>query len=91
MREQAVVLFVRVPQLKGQVPMATSLKDRVERLERQVRTLAKAFDGAPRQRDWRTTFGTSAGDEGFEEMIRLGREIRRKQRTKGGPDAHSRH
>ena len=72
--------------------MAASLKDRVDRLERQVRALAKAVDGSPRQqRDWRTTFGASAGDEGFEEMIRLGREIRVKQRTEGGPDADSGH
>jgi hypothetical protein len=72
-------------------PMSTSLKDRVERLEHQVRALVKAFDRSPRQRDWRTTYGASAGDEGFEEMIRLGREIRVKQRTRGGPDADPGH
>ena len=72
--------------------MPTSLKDRVDRLERQVRALAKAVDGSPRlQRDWRTTFGASAGDEGFEGMIRLGREIRIRQRTEDGPDADSGH
>jgi hypothetical protein len=71
--------------------MSTSLKDRVERLEHQVGALVKALDRSPRQRDWRTTYGASADDEGFEEMIRLGRQIRAKQRTKGGPDADSGH
>jgi hypothetical protein len=30
--------------------------------------------------DWRSTFGASAHDEGFEEMVRLGGEIRRQDR-----------
>jgi hypothetical protein len=57
--------------------MSRRLKDRVDRLERQVGALTKAADDAPRQRDWRSTFGLSANDSGFDEMIRLGREIRR--------------
>lgn len=71
--------------------MPTSLKDRVERLEQQVSELTTALGERRAVRDWRSTFGTSAGDEGFEEMIRLGREIREKQRTEGGPDADPGH
>jgi hypothetical protein len=63
----------------------------VDRLERQVRALTKAIHGSKRRRDWRATFGTSAGDDGFEEMIRLGREIRTKQRARIRPDADSGH
>jgi hypothetical protein len=86
----ASAILVRVIDQKMPV-MPTSLKDRADRLERRVSALAEAMEHAPRQRDWRATFDASVGDEGFEEMIRLGRGIRRKQRTASGPDADPGH
>ena len=71
--------------------MSGSLKDRVGELERKVSALEKALVRAPNQPSWRTTFGTSAGDDDFEEMIRLAREIRDKQRAAGGPDDNPGH
>jgi len=71
--------------------MAASLKDRVGELERKVIALEKALAHTTRQLDWRTTFGIAADDDGFEEMIRLGREVRAKQRTADGPDADPGH
>ena len=62
--------------------METELKTRVERLEKQVRELS-AFVHASAGRDsWQATFGLSANDPGFDEMIRLGRDFR----NKDGPD-----
>jgi hypothetical protein len=69
--------------------MSATLKDRVELLERQVKELANAIGGTSTGKSWRATFGTSAGDEGFEEMMRLGRAIRRKKRLAGRTSAGS--
>lgn len=63
--------------------MSTTLKERVEVLEKQVEELTalvrrQAGDPVRREKDWRRTIGTAADDPGFDEMIDLGREIRRK-------------
>jgi hypothetical protein len=63
--------------------MSTTLKERVEVLEKQVEELAalvrrQAGGQVPRAKDWRRTIGTAADDPGFDEMVELGREIRRK-------------
>jgi hypothetical protein len=60
--------------------MSTSLKQRVEVLEGQVKRLISALESGAVSKDWRSTFGASANDAGFEEMVRLGQEYRRKQR-----------
>lgn len=67
--------------------MAVSLKERVEKLERQMAELSKALQTEPSgtrpvRKHWRDTFGMSANDPGFEEMIRLGREWRERQRPR---------
>lgn len=67
--------------------MGTTLKERVEKLEQQVAELSKALElpkprGKPGRDDWKKTFGMSANDPGFEEMVRLGREWRERQRPR---------
>jgi hypothetical protein len=61
--------------------MPTTLKERVEVLEQQVQELnALLRQQSPKPaKDWRKTIGMSANNPEFEEIIRLGREIR--QRT----------
>ncbi|GEM_PF-1596330 len=39
--------------------------------------------GRPRVKDWRATFGMSRNDPDFDELVRLGREIR-DQQSEGG-------
>jgi hypothetical protein len=67
--------------------MAATLKERVEELEKRLEELTAQVrqqggqslaSPAERVKDWRRTIGTAAGDPGFDEMIELGREIRRK-------------
>jgi hypothetical protein len=61
--------------------MPNTLKERVELLETQVHQLSKivgAGKSARGPKDWRKTIGMSANDPEFDEMIRLGAEIRRK-------------
>jgi len=53
--------------------MPATLKERVEILERRIDELSA--DPA-RAKDWRRTFGMSADDPGFDEMIELGRKAR---------------
>jgi hypothetical protein len=68
--------------------MTSTLKQRVERLEKRVEELAQvAATAGPK--DWRRTFGASAGDHGFEEMIRLGQALRRGGKPVGGSRARS--
>ncbi len=56
--------------------MPATLKERVEILERQVRELATAKSTTVKDKDWRRTFGMSANDEGFDEMVELGKKAR---------------
>ncbi|MBI2927059.1 MAG: hypothetical protein HYY24_15295 [Verrucomicrobia bacterium] len=57
--------------------MTQTLEERVEKLERQFSELTiRLLDKRPCPGDWQQTFGLSRGDEGFEEMARLGREYR---------------
>jgi hypothetical protein len=56
--------------------MPTTLRERVEILEQQVQALADAQPAADRSKDWRRTFGASAADADFDEMIALGRAVR---------------
>ena len=68
----------------------------VERLEERVANLEQEF-AAFRQvvfahspsRDWRGTFGMFANDPGFDEVLRLGREIRQRESVEESGDARS--
>jgi hypothetical protein len=59
----------------------TTLAQRIEALERELSEIKAALDKPPRTKDWRRTIGMSKDDPGFEEMIRLGREIREAERN----------
>lgn len=71
-----------------------SLEERVGVLEQQMQSLAELV-AEPRakpssSRDWRKVFGSAAGDAGFEEMLRLGRKYRDRDRPiDGAGDAGS--
>ena len=64
--------------------MPQTLEQRVEELEQKV---AELTDGLtlrkPRKKAWQKTFGLSRGDEGFKEMVNLGRKYRQSLRGKG--------
>jgi len=64
--------------------MSQTLERRVEELEHKLADLTAQFaDVKSRQKDWRRTFGLSRGDEGFKEMLSLGREYRQSLRHQG--------
>jgi len=56
--------------------MNTTIEERVAILENELIRLKEIIQGTRVEKDWRKTFGMSANDLGFDEMIRLGREIR---------------
>ena len=56
--------------------MSTTIEERVAILEKELIRLKQIIQGTRVEPDWRKTFGMSANDPGFDEMIRLGREIR---------------
>ena len=66
--------------------MQETLDERVDALERQVRELTEIVAGKKPARDWRSTFGIFRDDEGYDEMVRLGEEIRQKDREAAGAD-----
>jgi hypothetical protein len=70
--------------------MQATLDERVDALERQVGALSEIVKKKSAQ-DWRSAFGAFRDDEGFEEMVRLGEEIRQKDREEAGAGADSRH
>ena len=64
--------------------MTQTLEKRVEKLEHKLAKLTTRFAGRePRKKDWKRTFGLSRGDDGFQEMMRLGRQYRQGLRGKG--------
>jgi len=63
--------------------MSTSIEKRVAVLEKELTDLKQIVQGARVEKDWRKTVGMSAGDPGFDEMIRLGREFRQENREDG--------
>jgi hypothetical protein len=64
--------------------MSQTLERRVEELEHKLAELTTQFaDVKSRQKDWRRTFGLSRGDEGFKEMMSLGRDYRQSLRRQG--------
>jgi hypothetical protein len=56
--------------------MSTNIEERVATLEKELKDLKQLIQGTHVEKDWRKTFGLSADDPGFDEMIRLGRDIR---------------
>ena len=58
----------------------TTLDQRVEALERELLGIKVLLGKPSTEKDWRRTFGMSKDDAKFEEMVRLGREIRDAER-----------
>ena len=56
--------------------MTMTLEERVATLENELSNLKKAVDAVSTDKDWRKSFGKSANDPGFDEMIGLGAAIR---------------
>ena len=64
--------------------MSQTLEKRVEELEHKLAELTNSVSARkPRKKDWQKTFGLSRGDEGFKEMVELGRQYRQSLRDKG--------
>jgi hypothetical protein len=63
--------------------MSATLETRVEALEHEVSGMKAMLGGQQRVKDWRATFGMSRNDPDFDELVRLGREIR-DQQSEGG-------
>ena len=57
--------------------MSISIEERVTILEKELTNLKHLIkEDAPSEKNWRKTFGMSANDPGFDEMIQLGKEVR---------------
>jgi hypothetical protein len=56
--------------------MESNLEQRVTVLERELGIVKQIVHGGRSEKDWRATFGMSADDPRFEEMVRLGRKAR---------------
>jgi hypothetical protein len=63
--------------------MSETLEVRVETLEREVSGMKAMLRSRQQVKDWRATFGMSRNDPDYEELVRLGREIR-DQQSEGG-------
>jgi hypothetical protein len=63
--------------------MSQTLEKRVENLEHKLAELTKSVTTRkPGKKDWQKTFGLSRGDDGFKEMVELGRQYRQSLRDK---------
>jgi hypothetical protein len=63
--------------------MSRTLEKRVEELEHKLARLINGVaPGKSRKKDWQKTFGLSRDDEGFKEMVKLGRRYRQSLRDK---------
>jgi hypothetical protein len=51
--------------------MSTTIEERIATLEKELNDLKQLIQGARVEKDWRKTFGLSANDPGFKDMIRL--------------------
>ncbi len=68
--------------------MSTTVEKRLDELEKKVEDLTRLIaPSAKRDKDWRRTFGMSANDPGFDEMVKLGQEYRKSHRVEDEPDA----
>lgn len=60
------------------------IEDRVAMLEREFEEFKHRF-GQLKPHDWRATFGMFADDPEFDEVLRLGREIRQRENDAQNP------
>jgi hypothetical protein len=60
--------------------MTATLVERVDNLEKELAQIKRQIAGNATRDDWHAWFGASKDDPGFDEMIRLGREYRNRQR-----------
>ena len=58
----------------------STIAERVDALEQEIQGIKSLLQMEQTAKDWRKTFGMSRDDAGFEEMIRLGRELREHER-----------
>jgi hypothetical protein len=64
--------------------MPQTLEKRVKEIEHKLAELTKGVTARkPRKGNWQKTFGLSRGDDGFKEMVKLGRQYRQSLRDKG--------
>jgi hypothetical protein len=64
--------------------MSQTLEKRVQELEHKLAELTNGVTARkPRKKDWQRTFGLSRDDDGFKEMVKLGRQYRQSLREKG--------
>ncbi len=64
--------------------VSRALEKRVEELEHKLAELANGVTARkPRKKDWQRTFGLSRGDDGFKEMVNLGRRYRQSLSNRG--------
>ena len=77
--------MVEFPAAVAYLPgMSQTLEKRVEELEHKLAELTNGITARKsRKKDWQKTFGLSRGDDGFKEMVELGREYRQSLRDKG--------
>ena len=66
--------------------MSATLETRVEALEHEVTGIKAMLEGRRPVKDWRVTFGMSRDDPAFDELVRLGREIREHQQKGNSAD-----
>jgi hypothetical protein len=75
--------------------MSETIEARLDRLEAELSELKQRVDSSsskqPGRMDWLQTFGMSANDPEFDEMVRLGAEYRKAQRWEDEPDAGAGH
>lgn len=60
--------------------MESNLEQRVTVLEQELGLVKQMVHGGRPEKDWRKTFGMSADDPGFKEMVRLGQQAREEAR-----------
>jgi hypothetical protein len=66
------------------VTVSTTTEERVAILEKELTCLKQIIQATRLEKDWRKTFGMSANDPGFDDMIRLGREMREQDQEDDG-------
>ena len=66
-----------------EIQVSTDLEQRVTTLENEMSDVRQLLASARPQKDWRKSVGMSKDDPGFDEMIRLGQEIRQQERENG--------
>ena len=63
-----------------------SLEERVATLEKQMAQLLGSTENVKTKKDWSPTFGMFANDPEFDEVLRLGRDIRQQEAREENDD-----